>query len=88
MSKYIFCLLILLSVFCSSCNKSNKKSLLQNATLENISSDFRATEFMFKGHYYIYFRTESARFETGGIVHNPDCKCFYSNIAKTPINFR
>ena len=39
----------------------------------NIKQD-NVTEFNYKGHYYIYFNSDSIK----GIVHNPECKGCYN----------
>lgn len=76
MQKQLFYLSILLLLFCASCNKSNNKQITPNVAIEHRRQSFRVTELIFKGHNYIYFRTGSGKYESGGVVHDPDCKCF------------
>ena len=76
MQKLIPYLLILLSLFCASCDMTVKKLGTQKVMIDSRSNCFNASEFIFKEHSYIYFRTGSGKFESGGIVHNPDCRCF------------
>ena len=76
MQKLIPCLLILLSLFCASCDMTIKKSEKQKIMIDSKNHRFKATEFAFNEHSYIYFRTGSGKFESGGVVHNPDCRCF------------
>ena len=33
-------------------------------------------KFTYEGHDYIWFKERRGKLSTGGIVHNPDCKCF------------
>jgi hypothetical protein len=53
-----------------------KKSEKQKVAIELVNHHFKASEFTFNEHSYIYFRTGSGKFESGGVVHNPDCRCF------------
>lgn len=79
MQKLIPCLIILLSLFCTSCNMTIKKSGKQKVVIDFTSHSvkrFKASEFAFNEHSYIYFHTGSGKFESGGVVHNPDCRCF------------
>lgn len=39
------------------------------------SVSFRAFDFSYEGHDYIYFKSRSGKFSTGGVVHNPNCTC-------------
>lgn len=71
MKKYLFFILLLI---CVSCGQSvNDKPV----TTEKVSYrvKFRVSDFEHEGHQYIYFKENSGKFASGGIVHNPNCTC-------------
>ena len=76
MQKYILYLWLLVPLFCASCNRSDTRRVEPKVTIENSRRSFSAIEFTFEEHDYIYFRTGSGKFVSGGVVHDPNCKCF------------
>lgn len=65
-------LLLLLLIIVTSCEASTNvpkiKTSVGNVTI-------KAYDLSYKGHDYIYFKSGSGKFGTGGIVHNPNCRC-------------
>lgn len=78
MKKLLFALLLVCTI-CTSCDKErtvNKScSNVENIVLDN-NKDFKVTEFTYKGHDYIFMKNGIGRYAVGGLVHDPNCKCF------------
>jgi hypothetical protein len=55
--------------------ESGKQKVVFDFAIHSVKR-FETSEFAFKEHSYIYFHTGSGNFESGGVVHNPDCRCF------------
>lgn len=75
----IFVAIILFLIICinfkSEASASN--NTVNEVKKESKSSDFEITEFEYNGHSYIFIEKSLGQtvISTGGVVHNPDCKC-------------
>lgn len=71
MKKYLFFVLLLICVSCEQ--PANYKPVTTEKVNKRIR--FRVSDFEHEGHQYIYFKENSGKYATGGIVHNPNCTC-------------
>ena len=71
MKKYLF---LLLGLVCMSCGQpvDHKPITIKKMDMQ---VRFRVSDFEHEGHQYIYFKENSGKYASGGIVHNPDCNC-------------
>mgnify|MGYP003475495980 CR=1 FL=1 len=65
-------LILLLLVIVTSCEKPTSVPEIKT----NVASvRIKAYDFSYEGHDYIYFKSGSGKYGTGGVVHNPNCIC-------------
>lgn len=71
MNKLLFIFLI---IFCVSCDQ---QTTYEKPPVKEYSGSkpLKVYEFSYKGHNYIYFFKGGDKYESGGVVHDPDC-CF------------
>lgn len=69
MKKLTLTFLALLALTLTGCE--------DNRTQEQINADMAAhvSEFSYKGHQYILYRSDGVNSRIGGITHDPDCPC-------------
>lgn len=65
-------LILLMLVIVTSCGKRTNVPEIKTS-VGNVN--IKAYDFSYKGHDYIYFKSRSGKFGTGGVVHNPNCIC-------------
>ena len=62
-------LILLFLVIVTSCGKLPDDSRIKT----NDGIIMKAHDFSYEGHKYIYFQKSSGKFESGGVIHDPDC---------------
>lgn len=69
--KYIFIFLI---ICCISCNQQTTCEKPQVKEYSG-SKSLKVYEFSYKEHNYIYFFKGGGKYESGGVIHDPNCIC-------------
>lgn len=71
-------------ILLSSCTEKDRNRMKENSKYHNEQLDttrtYRAAnidKFIFEGHRYIMFSGNSGYSGYAGVVHDPDCPCFY-----------
>lgn len=64
--------IILTAIVCTAATVS-----CEPMTQQQIDADVAThiTEFNYKGHRYMLYRSNYSRYAIGGITHDPDCPC-------------
>lgn len=69
MAAVVALLILLFLVIVTSCEKLPDDSRIKT----NDGIIMEAHDFSYEGHKYIYFQKSSGKFESGGVIHDPDC---------------
>lgn len=62
-------LILLFLAIVTSCEKLSDDSRIKT----NDGIIMKAHDFSYEGHKYIYFQKSSGKFESGGVIHDPNC---------------
>lgn len=73
MAAVVALLILLFLVIVTSCGELPDNSRIKTIKTNYGNISMRAYDFSYGGHKYIYFRKSSGKFESGGVIHDPDC---------------
>lgn len=68
MAAVVALLILLFLAIVTSCEK-----LPDDSRIKTKDGIIEAHDFSYEGHKYIYFQKSRGKFESGGVIHDPNC---------------
>lgn len=75
--KRILILHTILLIACIFASCDNQTRIQHGSVEDNITN---IIEFDYKNHSYIFFERGMGYYSRGGVVHDPNCKCFQDSV--------